>query len=307
MSVLTGVRPDDREPTALRLGAMLARSAGDDLLVCTVAPAAWPAGVGRVDAEYQESLARIAQETLGRARAGCPADLRADYVAVRARSVPAGLLEVATRRGAGTIVVGSSSAGVLGHVAVGSVAEWLLHSSPLPLAFAPRGYRCRPDAVVTRVTAAFGGAPGSADLVVAAARVAAQMGASLRIASFAVRRRTMLTAGVGSRAEDAVVAEWVRGAEEAQRGVLGRVADLPVAPHDMTTVVGYGHDWAQALEEVEWRDGDVLVVGSSSAGPAARVFLGSHGSKIVRHAPVPVVVVPRAAVTDLLDPAAAGA
>jgi nucleotide-binding universal stress UspA family protein len=38
-----------------------------------------------------------------------------------------------------------------------------------------------------------------------------------------------------------------------------------------------------------------------------RVFLGSHGSKIVRHAPVPVVVVPRTAVTDLPDPPAADA
>jgi nucleotide-binding universal stress UspA family protein len=301
MSVLAGVRPDDREPTAVRLGAMLARSAGEDLVVCTVVPSAWPAGVGRIDAEYQEYLDGIATEALDRARTGCPSDLRADYVALHARSVPAGLLDVAARREVSTVVVGSSSAGMLGHVAVGSVAEWLLHSSPLPLAFAPRGYRCRPDAVVTRVTAAFGGAPGSADLVVAAARVAARMGASLRVASFAVRRRTILTAGVGSRAEDAVVAEWVRGAGEAQRDVLRQIADLPVAPHDVTTVVGYGHGWGPALEDVEWRDGDVLVVGSSSAGPAARVFLGAHGSKIVRHAPVPVVVVPRSAVTDLLD------
>lgn len=295
MSVLTGVRPDDREPTALRLGAMLARSAGEELVVCTVVPPAWPVGVGRVDAEYQEYLDGIAREALDRARAGCPAGLRADYVVVHARSVPAGLLDLGTRRAATLIVVGSSSAGMLGHVAVGSVAEWLLHSSPLPLAFAPRGYRCRPDAVVTRVTAAFGGAPGAADLVVAAARVAAQLGASLRIASFAVLRRTVLTAGIGSRAEDAVVGEWVRGAEEAQRDVLRQVTDLPVAPYDVTTVVGYGHDWAGALEDVEWRDGDVLLVGSSSAGPAARVFLGSHGSKIVRQSPVPVVVVPRSA------------
>jgi Universal stress protein family len=39
------------------------------------------------------------------------------------------------------------------------------------------------------------------------------------------------------------------------------------------------------------------VVGSSSAAPAARVFLGSRASRIIRHAPVPVVVVPREALT----------
>jgi nucleotide-binding universal stress UspA family protein len=302
MSILVGVRPDDRDPTALHLAGMLARSTGEELIVCTVVPTSWPAGVGRIDAEYQDYLSRLAREALDRARAGCPADLRASYVATHGRSVPAGLLEMATEHEVDTIVVGSSSAGALGHVAVGSVGEWLLHSSPLPLALAPRGFRCRPGAVVTRVTAAFSGAPGSADLVVAAGRVAAQVGASLRIASFAVRPRTIMTAGVGSRAEDEVVREWVRGAEEAQRETLRQVADLPVAPHALTTVVGYGHDWTQALEDVEWRDGDVLVVGSSTVGPLARVFLGSRGSKIVRHAPVPVVVVPRGTVTDLLDP-----
>jgi nucleotide-binding universal stress UspA family protein len=302
MSILAAVRPDERDPTALHLGGVVARSTGEELVVCTVVPTSWPAGVGRIDAEYQEYLDRLAQETLDRARAGCPADVRAGYVAAHARSVPAGLLEVATLRDASMIVVGSSSAGAPGHVTVGSVAEWLLHSSPLPLALAPRGYMSRPDAVVTRVTAAFGGAPGSADLVVAAGRVAAQVGASLRIASFAVRPRTPLTAGIGSRAEDEVVREWVRGAEEAQQDALRQVADLPVAPHGLATVVGYGHDWAQALEDVEWRDGDALVVGSSTVGPLARVFLGSRGSKIIRHAPVPVVVVPRGAVADLLGP-----
>ena len=47
------------------------------------------------------------------------------------------------------------------------------------------------------------------------------------------------------------------------------------------------------MEDVDWADGDVLVVGSSSLGPIARVFLGSRAAKIVRHSPVPVVIVPR--------------
>lgn len=47
-----------------------------------------------------------------------------------------------------------------------------------------------------------------------------------------------------------------------------------------------------SLEDVGWREGDILAVGSSSAGPVARVFIGSRSSKIVRHSPVPVVVVP---------------
>ena len=58
-------------------------------------------------------------------------------------------------------------------------------------------------------------------------------------------------------------------------------------------MIGHGETWDEAVEDVEWADGDVLVVGSSSLGPIARVFLGSRAAKIVRHSPVPVVVVPR--------------
>ena len=68
-------------------------------------------------------------------------------------------------------------------------------------------------------------------------------------------------------------------------------------------MVGHGEDWGEALEDIEWSDGDVLVVGSSSIGPLARVFLGSRATKIVRHSPVPVVVVPRGRVAELAEAA----
>jgi nucleotide-binding universal stress UspA family protein len=58
-------------------------------------------------------------------------------------------------------------------------------------------------------------------------------------------------------------------------------------------VVGHGASWEEAIDDVEWRDGDVLVVGSSTVAPPARVFLGSRVSRIIRHSPVPVLVVPR--------------
>jgi nucleotide-binding universal stress UspA family protein len=57
--------------------------------------------------------------------------------------------------------------------------------------------------------------------------------------------------------------------------------------------VGTGHDWREAVEAVAWEAGDILLMGSGTAGPVARVFLGSAASKILRHAPVPVMIVPR--------------
>ena len=262
-------------------------------------PQPWPPGFGRVDAEYQEFLDLDAQTALDRARAAMPADISADYQVVKARSASAGLLEVAEERGAGLLALGSSTGGAFGRVAFGSVAERLLHSSPLPVALAPRGYRCRPVDRISEVTAAYGATDGAEELVIAVAGVAARVGAALRIASFAVRPRTPLTAGIGSRAEDSVLVEWAGEVERAQQAVLAGVKQLPQPPTTTSPVIGHGTDWAEALEDVAWDDGSVLAVGSSSVGPLERVFLGSRSSKIVRHSPVPVVVLPRGATHEL--------
>ena len=58
------------------------------------------------------------------------------------------------------------------------------------------------------------------DLLLAAAEVAARVGATLRLASFAVRPAPVLTAGIGSHAEDSVLAQWDREIEQAQQAVL---------------------------------------------------------------------------------------
>ena len=306
MTAVVGLPTDERRRAALHLAAMLARSAGEDLAVCTVVPEPWPPGMARIDAEYHEHLDRSAADALDRARELTPPDVHAAFEVVRARSVPAGLLDAAERHSATVIALGSSASGILGRVAFGSVADRLLHSSPVPVALAPRGFRCRPDARVTRVTAAFGAAEGSTDLVIAAAGVAAQVGAALRVASFAVRPRTPLTAGIGSRAEATVVQEWSTDVEKAQHAALAQVGQLPAVPRSLDAVIAHGTDWEEALEDLAWTDGDVLMVGSSAAGPIARVFLGSRSSKIVRNSPVPVVAVPRGRVAELADEAELG-
>jgi nucleotide-binding universal stress UspA family protein len=291
MTFVVGFAPDGRGRAVLELAAMLARSADEELVIAAVVPSPWAPGPARVDAEYRAELDRTAQAALGEARTRLPADVRARFVVHHARSTPAGLLELAEADGAALIVLGSSSAGAIGHVSLGSVSDRLVHSSPIPLALAPRGFRCKGQCPVRRVTAAFGGS--GADLVVAAAGVAARVGATLRVASFAVRARPPYTSGVGSVAERSVVEQWDADIAQAARAALAEVGDLPAVPRELEAVIGHGETWAEALEDVAWEDGDVLVVGSSSIGPVARVFLGSRAAKLVRHSPVPVVVVPR--------------
>ena len=299
MTYVVGFAPDERGRAALHLAAMLARSSGDDLVVCAVVPAPWFPSMARVDAEYHAYLDSQADDALAHAKRQLPADVHATFVRHRARSAPAGLLELAEQRGAPLIVLGSSSAGVFGHVALGSVTDRLLHSSHVPVALATRGFRAAPGLKVRRVTAAYGGSEGTDDLAVAAGAVAARVGARLRLASFAVWARPSYVTRLGADGEEAVLAEWLAEMRATTQEALVRLRALPDGPHDLEAVLGFGTSWADALEDIDWAEGDVAVVGSSSMGPVARVFLGSRATKIVRHCPVPVVVVPRAAAKEL--------
>lgn len=302
MTMVVGFAPDGRGHAVLHLAAMLARSGGEELIVCAVVPPSWPPSPAKVDAEYREYLEGVARNALSRARGRLPADVPAHYEVEHARSAPAGLLDLAERVGASLIIVGSAADGGSGLVSVGSVSSRLLHSSHVPVVIAPHGFRTAPDARVARVTAAFGGSDD--DLVIAAAGVAARVGATLRIASFAVHPRPPYTAGVGRTGDDAMVSQWVQEIGDAGRAALRQVADLPAVPRDCEAVIGQGEEWAEALEDIEWLPGDVLVVGSSSVGPLARVFLGSRATKIVRNSPVPVAVVPRGRAAELAEEAA---
>jgi nucleotide-binding universal stress UspA family protein len=300
MTMIVGCAPDERGRAALHLATMLARSSGDDLVVCVVLPAPWIPGMARVDAEYQQHLEADADRALERAESEIGGEVPARFVRYGARSAAVGLLELAEKHDARLIVLGSSSAGALGHVVFGSVTDRLLHSSPVALALAPRGYRCRPAAEVDRVTVAYGGGKAES-IVVAAAAIAGRLKASMRIASFAVWSRPAYTTTLGTDPEDLVLEEWTSTLEATVSEALTQVEGLAGAPVHIETVVGHGHSWADALDDVVWNDRDVLVVGSSDLGPVSRVFIGSRASKIVRHSPVPVIVLPRSRAEELAE------
>jgi nucleotide-binding universal stress UspA family protein len=297
MTLIVAYAPDERGKTALHLASMLARSIGDELVVCSVIPAPWVPGMARIDAEYRKELDEIADQALELARKNLPGDVPARFERHSARSAPAGLLEIAKQYDAYMIVVGTSSAGLFGHISLGSVTSRLLHSSPVAVALAPRGFRSQPGAKVKRVTAAYDGS--ASGLLLAAARVAARVGASLRIASFAVWSRPAYTTRLGTDSEDLVLKEWITDLEKSAHAALEQVEELAKVPRQVETVVGHGESWEEAIDDVGWDDDDVLVVGSSAVGPIAQVFLGSRGAKILRSSPVPVVVVPHRQAEEL--------
>ncbi len=79
------------------------------------------------------------------------------------RTAGEGLLDAAEELGAQVLVTGSSSDGALGQVVLGSTTDWLLHSSPIPVAISPRGYRGAKSGKLIRVTCAYSGTPESVE------------------------------------------------------------------------------------------------------------------------------------------------
>ena len=91
MTLLVGLAPDERSGGALALAGVLARSAGEDLVVSTVAPHGRDVPtMSRVDAEYAAYLAAQARDALGAARERLGEDIAARFEDRSARSVPAG-------------------------------------------------------------------------------------------------------------------------------------------------------------------------------------------------------------------------
>ena len=254
-------------------------------MLCTVVPSPWPPSAARVDAEYRAHVDREAAAVLERARERLAGDVEVTPVVHHARSVPAGLLEVAERHEA-RLIVPAPPVGTLG-----STTNRLLHSSHVPVALAPHGFRAAPDA---RVRASDRGVRRRQRRPRGRRRGRRRAGrghAAARLVRRAAARalhgrRRPRGRRLGGR-------EWVAEIQAAQQAALDRVRELPDGPADCEAVVGRGSSWEEALDDIDWERGDVLVVGSSSVGPIARVFLGSRSEKLVQHSPVPTVVVPR--------------
>ncbi len=290
MTVLVGHPPRPHDRSAISYGAMLARSLGTGLHVMTVVPAAWPTLLsGNVDKEF----AAWSRAEGHRAVAGAEtvllevaADLDHSAEAVSGRSVPATILRRARDIDARVVVLGSSGNGPWDRVVVGAIADHLLHASPIPVAVATRGFATHARSRFSRATCAFRGDRESERALHRTAEICAEVGADLRIATFGVEGRTMYPPEV--RGEEDVLAAYVEQAEAAQQRAL---AGLPEAPA-CSTVVATGPTWGEAVGSLDWRDDEILVLGSSAGGVLARVFLGSNATRIVRHSRVPVVVVP---------------
>lgn len=293
MTILAGCGVKESGASSLALAAMLARSYGEDVVVAVVLAAAWPPIPERIDAEYRDYLTRRGEETLEQARRWMPDDVSATFVLHRAASIAAGLIELGAQHQVTALVLGSAESGGLGHVALGSVAQRVVHGSQVPVAFAPEGFLPPPRERVGRITAAFGGVSHDRDVIITAAEYAAAASATFRIASFSVRPRMVFASTMAGSGEDLVVDQWQARTKQLLSEQLDEVRQLPEVPAPLEVLIGDGHDWREAIGRGGWGPGDILVIGSGSSGPLTSVYLGARASKILRNTPAPVVLLPR--------------
>lgn len=278
----------------LHLAAQLSRCTGSRVIAAAVVERPWPPKSDPVEEEYLDYLGAQAAESLRQMVDKLPAEMDIWQIVHRATSVPEGLTQLAAEMSAEIVVVGSSSSGLLGRISLGSVTDRLVHTAAVPVAIAPRGYPADP-ARITRVTVAYGGHADASGLVGTGAELARQWSARLRIASFTVRPLAMFGGSIEPGAEDLVVKQWARRTHD---GIVAQLekARSGVATLDAEVVIGAGASWRDAVDAVTWEPGDLMVLGSGAAGQMAQVFLGSAAARILRHAPVPTMIVPRKAV-----------
>lgn len=305
MTIVVGANPFRDTHAAIDLGMSLVRTLPEatrslELVVATVVPPGWQASAaatsdGDMEAWLDERTSRA--EAAALAFLGPRADdVTVELVRLQNRSTSRALAGLAHEREATALVLGSATeGGADGRVVVGSTADHLLHSSPVPLAIAPRGYASAGGAAgdsAHRLTCSYGGASEQAPAVRWAAALTREIDVRLRIASFGVRAHTMYPPEIGTDIEAEVNAQWREQVVEAQaalRASMGGLLD------DATFVISAGTSWSEALTSTDWMPNELLVLGSSTSGTLRRVFLGTRATKIVRCSPVPVLVVPREA------------
>lgn len=281
MTYVVGWSPFHRDPGAVELACSLARTSGDELYVVSAATAGW-GGLGRKaqagDVDLERALGE-AREIMNRS------GVTGEVVAVTAKSVPQALLDAAKQKHAKLLVVGSGTDAAAGRIGLSSKSNRLVHSSPVPVALAPRNYRAS-DERVPRVTCAYRNAESSKKVLDEAQEFADRSGIPLRLVTFGVEPRRMYPGEV-SGGDTMIVEQW---RQQSKAELTKAAVDLGRA--DLETFLASGRTWEEALRDVDWQDSEILVVGSSSTNPIAAVFLGSSATKILQASPVPIVVMP---------------
>ena len=282
MRYVVGYSANARGHDAVNLAVSLARGRGASLDLVLVVPEVQQFGAAHAPkAGFETPPERAGTQWLDEALALVPADVPAQAHIRTGDSDAQALIEAAEELGADVLVIGATSSGLVQavhHRFGGQRAAPRIDGSGgpgtprLPPHGGPDPDQLRPrhpggGRKAARLRHRHGGEPDGP--------VAGGFPARAR------RRRP------GDAAEAA--------REYAEKTVA---AAAPVNPSGVQlaartdVVVAQGRSIEEAVDGLDWEDGEVLVIGSSRLAQARSIFLGSTANRILRALPVPMLVVP---------------
>lgn len=192
------------------------------------------------------------------------------------------LNEIAEDEQIDLIVIGSTHRGSVGRVLPGSVGERLLHGAPCAVAVAPRGFAEGEHVGIGLIGVAYNGSEEAKLALDEAKRLAQELDCRLR-----------LITAVPTQTPALLRALYMEALRDHFRKVLDEAPLTVGESDDVEAVLEEGNPAAVlAKHGVEL---DLLVIGSRGYGPLRRTLLGGVSAEVMRTAPCPVVVVPRAA------------
>jgi len=203
-------------------------------------------------------------------------------VSIRGQQPAAGLRDVALRRGADLLVIGSCHRGSFGRLLLGDDSRAVLARAPCPVAIAPRGY-APPDRLV-RIGVGYDGSP-EAELAMSCAQGIARAN-GVRAGALCVIPPEKVPYG------EPIAQHW----PEAARELLAAGQERPDRLANVDGDITYGQpgeELARFASEL-----DLLIVGSRAMGPLDRLLEGSTSAYLARHAQCPLIVIPSAAPGD---------
>ncbi|MHA7304353.1 universal stress protein [Arthrobacter sp. TMN-49] len=282
MRYVVGYTANARGGDAVNLAVALARRQGASLDLVMVMPEDSPYnGAYPPVAGFESILTEQVSQWLDGGLALVPADVPAGAHIRRGESEAEALIAAANDLGASLLVIGASATGLFKRFSVGSVASALLHASNVPVVLAPSGYsRTEP---ITRLTCALGTREGASQVLAAGIAMAKRRHLPLRLVSLVALGND----DAGTTVGDAV--EHLRALSEASQA-----PDLDALDKlEIDVVVGSGRTIEDAVDRLDWQDGELLMIGSSRLAQTKSIFLGATANRILRALPVPMIVVPR--------------
>lgn len=265
---------------ALALAVALADASGKDPEITVVAVYPYdPSWVSASDT-FEAKLVAQTEQQLADAKAEFADRANVRFTVTRGSSPAQALHELARDTDARAIVVGRSHTTAVTRPFLGSATEQTLHGSPCAVVVAPVGWADRRTPLRT-IGVAYDGGDNARNAVEVAAELARRGDATLRI----LRVLQAVPLWYGGALDPFPLDALRQDAEDDVRELCAAHADVGASGE---VILGDTRDALQSPDGV-----DLLVVGSRGFGAIRRVVLGSTSTQLVRHAELPLLVVPR--------------